>query len=226
MAGVRLLAFLSPQGAAMDSSIQTATDVEEADPEFYKWFNELPRVDAASLLREGQVADPGKVVIVDFYDLQCHHCRKNFLLTKELLAKRPTQVQLVHRHFPLDSSCNDVVPMSLHPNACRSAEAVECAGLQGKHDEMIEILFENQTQLFEENLVRLAGKLGLDKEVMQKCLTEHSTLPVVLADSRAGAKLGITSTPTVFVGGRRIKGAFEEVAKYEMAVLLEAATLH
>jgi protein-disulfide isomerase len=56
---------------------------------------------------------------------------------------------------------------------------------------------------------------------MQRCLDEHRTLPVVLADARAGARLGITSTPTVFVGGRRIKGVLEEVGKYEMAVLME-----
>ena len=73
-----------------------------------------------------------------------------------------------------------------------------------------------------ENLVRLAGKIGLDTEAMKRCLDEHTTLPVVLADARAGAKLEITSTPTLFIGGRRIKGVLEEVDKYEMAVLLES----
>jgi predicted DsbA family dithiol-disulfide isomerase len=77
--------------------------------------------------------------------------------------------------------------------------------------------------LFEENLTRLAGKIGLDPAEMQRCLTEHRMLPVVLADARAGAKLDITSTPTVFIGGRRIKGVLEEVGKYEMAVILEAS---
>ena len=109
-------------------------------------------------------------------------------------------MEIVHRHFPLDATCNDIVPTSIHPNACRAAEAVECAGLMGKHDEMLDIMFQNQGQLFAENLTRLAGKIGLDKDEMQRCLDDHRTLPLVLADARAGAKLDITSTPTVFIG--------------------------
>jgi protein-disulfide isomerase len=145
------------------------------------------------------------------------------MLVKQLMAERGGQVELVHRHFPLDANCNDVVPSSLHPNACRAAEAVECAGLQGKHDEMLDILFKNQGQLFAENLVRLAGKIGLDKDALQRCLDEHRTLPVVLEDARAGARLEITSTPTVFIAGRRITGVLEELGKYEMAVIVDGA---
>ena len=61
----------------------------------------------------------------------------------------------------------------------------------------------------------------LDTEALRRCLDEHTTLPKVLEDARAGARLDITSTPTVFVAGRRIKGSFEDASKYEMAVLLE-----
>jgi uncharacterized membrane protein/thiol-disulfide isomerase/thioredoxin len=209
--------------APLSAAIRTADDVRSSDPEFHQWFTGLPRTDVASLVREDQARDlpKDKVVVVDFFDLECGHCRKNFLMTKELKANRGDQVMLVHRHFPLDAACNDIVPQTIHPNACRAAEAVECAGLQGKHDEMIEILFANQGQLFAENLTRLAGKIGLDKDAMQRCLDQHTTLPAVLADARAGARLNITSTPTVFVGGRRVSGVLDSVGKYEMSVLLE-----
>lgn len=216
-----------PEPAArLAADIRTAEDVRRVDPQFYQWFLDLPKVDPVALVREDQapLARGGKVVVVDFFDLECGHCKKNFLLVKELKARRGDQIEVVHRHFPLDATCNDVVPMSIHANACRAAEAVECAGLQGKHDEMIEILFQNQGQLFAENLPRLAGKIGLDGDELRKCLEQHRTLPVVLADARAGAKLDITSTPTVFLGGRRIKGALEEIGKYEMAVLIAAGS--
>jgi uncharacterized membrane protein/protein-disulfide isomerase len=209
--------------APLAAGIRNAADVQRSDPEFYRWYSVLPKVDLASLVREDQAAQLSgdKVVIVDFFDLECGHCRKNYLLTKELRARRSDQVELVHRHFPLDAACNDIVPATIHVNACRAAEAVECAGLQGKHDEMLDILFANQGQLFRENLVRLAGKIGLDKEALQNCLEQHTTLPKVLADARAGAKLNITSTPTVYVGGRRITGVLDAVDKYEMAVIVD-----
>ncbi len=228
IAAVTALGWLTwPRTTAMLSAdIRTAEDVQRVDPEFYSWFLALPKVDPASLVRENQVslARGEKVVLVDFFDLECGHCRKNYLLVKELEARRGDRIEVVHRHFPLDATCNDIVPASIHANACRAAEAVECAGLQGKHDEMIDILFRNQGQLFAENLPRLAGKIGLDGDQLRECLEQHRTLPVVLADARAGAKLDITSTPTVFIGGRRIKGTFEEVGKYEMAVLIEAGS--
>jgi len=229
-AATAALAFFTwPQAAGpLSESIRTAEDVKKADPEFFAWYTALPRVDPASLVRDDQVelTRGGKVVVVDFFDLECGHCRKNYMLTRELAERRAGQVEVVHRHFPLDATCNDIVPMSIHPNACRAAEAVECAGLQGKQDEMLDILFKNQGQLFAENLARLGAKIGLDKEELQRCLDDHRTLPLVLADARAGARLKITSTPTVFVGGRRIKGALEELGKYEMAVLVEAAAAH
>lgn len=210
--------------APLASTIRTAEDVKDSDPDFYKWYTALPKFDVASLVRDGQARElsPDKVVIVDFFDLECGHCRKNYQLTKDLQANRGSQVQMVHRHFPLDAACNDIVPQTIHPNACRAAEAAECAGLQGKRDEMIDILFANQGQLFAENLTRLAAKIGLDKDAMQRCLDDHTTLPTVLADARAGARLNITSTPTVYVGGRRISGVLDSVGKYEMSVLIEA----
>lgn len=224
--GVTALGFLTwtnSTEAPISASIVTADDVKKADPEFYAWFTSQPKVGLSTLVRSEQVASlpHDKVVLVDFFDLECAHCKKNYLLIKDLVARRGQQIAIVHRHFPLDATCNDVVEVSVHPNACRAAEAVECAGLQGKHEEMIDILFANQGQLFAENLIRLGGKIGLDKDALQRCLDEHRTLPSVLADARAGAALDIQSTPTVFLGGRRIQGVLDSIGKYEMAVLIE-----
>lgn len=216
------------ESGPISKDIRTAADVEAADPEFYKWYSTLPKVDPATLVREDQkpLTRNGKVPIIDFFDVECAHCKRNYFIVKQLVAERGGQIQIIHRHFPLDASCNDVVPASIHPGACQAAEAVECAGLQGKHDEMLDIMFEHQGQLFAENLPRLAGKIGLDKEKLQRCLDEHTTLPLILADARAGAKLDITSTPTVFIGGRRMTGALDGLAKYEMAVVVEDSASH
>jgi uncharacterized membrane protein/protein-disulfide isomerase len=214
--------------APLSDDIRTAEDVRRIDPEFYAWFTSLPKVDPLSLVRDDQkpLTQGNKVAIVDFFDLECAHCKKNYYLVKQLQMERADEVSVIHRHFPLDASCNDIVPASIHPNACRAAEAVECAGLQGKYDEMLDVMFRYQGQLFKENLPRLAGKIGLDQDAFTRCLDEHTTLPLVLADARAGARLDIKSTPTVFVGGRRVSGSLDEVGKYEMAVLVEASASH
>jgi len=213
-----------PKARSVDVPMRTAADARKADPDFYAWYTALPVVDLRTILpkEEAAAASARKVVIVDFFDLECAHCRHNHELLKQLIAQRPNQIELVHRHFPLDTSCNEVVPASLHPTACRAAEAMECAGLQGKREKMLDVLFDNQGQLFAENLPRLAVRAGLDKDQFQKCLDEHKTLPRVLEDCRAGAKLDITSTPTIFVQGRRLKGTFDTADKYDMAVAIES----
>ncbi len=213
-----------PTPRAATAPVASAADAQKADPNFYAWYRALPVMDLRSILRKDQLgaADLQKVVIVDFFDLECAHCRHNHELLRQLQERRPNQVELVHRHFPLDTSCNEVVPASIHPNACRAAEAAECAGLQGKLEEMLDVMFANQGQLFVENLARLAAKAGLDKVQFQSCLDEHKTLPRILEDCRAGAKLEITSTPTTFVQGRRVKGTFDSGDKYDIAVAIEA----
>jgi len=65
-------------------------------------------------------------------------------------------LRVVHRHLSLDPACNEAVEQSIHPRACRAAEAAECAALQNRYSEMADVLFENQDRLFESNLERLA----------------------------------------------------------------------
>ncbi|HYB98524.1 MAG TPA: vitamin K epoxide reductase family protein [Candidatus Limnocylindrales bacterium] len=218
---VAFLALVTWPRATATAGIGSLEEARAADPDFYAWYTALPVVDVASLLREGHEAPKaGKVTIVDFSDMECGHCRKNFQTLVKLRERQPDVVELVHRHFPLDASCNEAVPASIHPNACKAAQAVECAGQQGKLEPMTQILFENQGQLFAENLVRLAGKIGLDLDKFRACLDSKQTLPAVIEDCRAGARLAITSTPTIFIQGRRVRGTLDD-PKYDLAVAIE-----
>lgn len=221
VAAVVALALLTWPRSAATFGIDSLEEAKAADPNFYAWYTALPVVDVTSLLRQGhKPPESGKVTIVDFSDMECGHCRKNYKTLVKLRDRQPDVVELVHRHFPLDSSCNESVPGSIHPNACRAAQAVECAGKEGKADEMTDILFDNQGQLFAENLVRLAGKIGVGVDSFRSCLEQKQTLPAVLEDCRAGARLAITSTPTIFIQGRRVKGSLDD-PKYELAVAIE-----
>jgi protein-disulfide isomerase len=180
------------------------------------------RVDPASLLRDGiEPLSPGVVTIVEFSDFQCGHCAHNHFLMKELHERHPDSVRILHRNFPLDVACNEALQQSVHRFACRAAEAAECASLQGKYEPMADLLFENQRQLFEANLFRLAGKAGLDAEAFASCMESHETMPTIRADTKLGTRLEITSTPTFFIEGRRISGSLPSEAQYDYALLIE-----
>ena len=192
-----------------------------AAPEFYSWYLEQPIMAVPVSTRNVMGAEDAPVTIVEFADLQCGHCRASHERLKHLLERRPGEVRVIYRHFPLDAACNEVVDRSIHSNACRAAEAAECAGLQGHFADMLDVLFEHQTQLFESNLPRLAKKAGLDMAAFNTCMETNQTRPLVVEDCRAGDALDIKSTPTLFFNGREIMGTFDREINYDYAVLIE-----
>jgi len=200
---------------------RSLAELREADPEFYDWYVAQP-VSTLPAARAGSGGEKLPVMIVEFSDFECAHCRRNRRMIRELETRHPDLLRVVHRHFPLDPACNEAVDNTIHPRACRAAEAAECAALQNRYGEMADVLFENQERLFESNLERLATRAGLDLEPFRACMASRETLPKIVADTRAGRSLELTSTPTLFFNGRRVKGTLADAAKYDLAVMIEA----
>ena len=190
-------------------------ELRERDPKFFDWYLAQPVTEARS------DAKAGRVVIVEFSDFQCGYCKRNHYMIDELEQRHPNGVAIIHRNFPLDPSCNEAVEHVMHPQACRAAEAAECAGAQGQYEAMAKVLFDNQERLFESNLARLAERAGLDAAAFDTCMQSRQTLPKIVADSREGKRLEITSTPTLFINGRRIRGTFDAPEKYDLALAIE-----
>ena len=101
------------------------------------------------------------------------------------------KVKYVARDFPLES---------IHPQAFKAAEAVHCAGAQGKFWEMHAQLFTHQQALRPEDLVQHAQALGLDPGPFQQCLTSGQYAAAIREDMAEGQTAGITGTPVFFLG--------------------------
>ena len=145
------------------------------------------------------------VKLVLFSDFECPYCLDFSFTLKEIVRNYGDKVQLVFRQFPLTS---------IHANAQRAAEASFCAGDQQRFWEMYDILFENQRELTEENILKLIEPLELDAEKFRECLTSGRHKPEVLRDIRAGSAAGTDSTPTLYINGIYLSGGqpYENVA--------------
>lgn len=73
-----------------------------------------------------------KITIIEYSDLECPFCKRFHVTMEQVLATYGNDVRVVFRHFPLDS---------LHKKARTEANAVECAGEQGKFWEFIDGIF-------------------------------------------------------------------------------------
>jgi protein-disulfide isomerase/uncharacterized membrane protein len=198
---------------ALGSSGHTrATNPEEIArlrPEFYQWFFKQPviavPIDGSHTL--GNADAP--VTVVEFSDFECGHCFTFHRSLEDVLRTSGQNLRVVFRHFPLDSSCNPTVSSHLHQQACLAAAAAECAAEQGKFWQYHNLLFDNQDALGREFLLAYAQRLGMDTARFANCLGGSDARARVERDARAGAQLGIDSTPTWFINGRMIKGALE-----------------
>jgi len=145
------------------------------------------------------------VTIVEFSDFQCPACARALPAVKMVLAQFGDKVRLVFRDLPL--------PM--HPQAPKAAEAGACAGEQGKFWEMHDRMFLNQQRLSVDDLKSAAGELGMDSARFASCLDSGMYQMDWKSDVAEARKLGISATPTFFVNGRMINGAptYENFAK-------------
>lgn len=138
------------------------------------------------------------VTIVEFSDFQCPFCQRVAPTLKQLKAAYGDKIRIVWKDFPLTQ---------IHPQAFKASEAAHCAGDQGKYWELHDVLFANQQALQPADLKKYAAGLGLDATKFDACLDTSKYGERVRNGVAQGSQLGVNSTPTVYVNGRRLSGA-------------------
>jgi protein-disulfide isomerase/uncharacterized membrane protein len=221
-AAVVLIAGVLWKGLSAPSRL-TADEVCQRDPQFCSQYRGLPVV--ALDVPGGHVKGPdgAPVTIVEFSDFECGHCKLAWQGLKQALPVYGDQVQVRFHHFPLDGACNPAMPAGGgHRYACLAAMAAECAGAQGRFWQYQDVLFEHQPNFTREDLVRYATDLGLDRDKFVACLDSDAPREAIRQDVASGNKLGIDSTPTLYLNGRTVRGALRGDT-FGYAIVLERA---
>ncbi len=168
------------------------------------------------------------VTIIEFSDFECPFCASFYSETLPLIEENyidSGDVKLVFMDFPLES---------IHPNARGAALAAECARSLGGDEayfDMHDILFENQQDLNEENYKKWARELGLDGGEFDACYDSGDLASEVDSDLLYGSSLGVTGTPSFFIGtpdegylmisGAQPYSVFEQMIEAELTGLNE-----
>ncbi len=150
-------------------------------------------------------SESARITIVEWSDFECPFCKQVVPTLEQVLDEYPDDVRLAFRHFPLTR---------IHANAQGAAEAAVCAQDLGAFWEFHDLMFEEQEALTADDLKDKAARAGLDAEEFAACLERDDLAERVAADRRAGAALGVSGTPALFVNGRPLEGA----ATYEQLV--------
>jgi len=155
------------------------------------------------------------ITMVEFSDFECPVCRNLHDVLQGLLANYP-QVRLVFKDFPLEQ----------HPWARSAAIAGRCAYNQDPKAfwKLYDLIYDNQDIISPENsyakLTDYASQLSLNGDTFKSCLASPEAAAAVDASRANGLALQVSSTPTIFINGRRIVGAdphlVEQNIKYEL----------
>ncbi|MEM5872552.1 MAG: thioredoxin domain-containing protein [Candidatus Aenigmatarchaeota archaeon] len=153
-----------------------------------------------------------KVNVIEFSDYECPFCEAaegyNEDVIKMLKQNDPNweapipniikdyvntgKVKLVFRHFPL------------HRNSKNAALAAKCAQEQDKFWEYHNILFKNYNSLTITDLKKYAVDLNLNIVQFNSCLDSEKYKESVENDLKDGSNLGVSGTPTFFIGNEEI----------------------
>ncbi|MBL7715196.1 MAG: thioredoxin domain-containing protein [Bdellovibrionales bacterium] len=154
------------------------------------------------------LGDPSaKVTIVEFSDFQCPYCRQGAKLMHSLLQRYPKGIKVVYAGFPLDQTCNTTMKSRGHPHACEAARAALCANEQGKFGKMYETIFDRQDEITDGIVMTWAKEIGLDVAALEKCMKDPKTAALISSSVDQALTLGVKSTPTFFLNGKKMEGA-------------------
>jgi Na+/H+ antiporter NhaA len=139
------------------------------------------------------------ITLVEYADFECPYCGQAEPIVRELLADFG-DVRYIWRHLPL---------RDVHPNAQFAAEAAEAAERQGAFWAMHDLLLDHQGALLTADLVGYAERLGLDVARFTRDLRCHVGADSVAQDVDSADLSGVSGTPTFFLNGRRLHGAYD-----------------
>ena len=166
--------------------------------------------------------DGAKVLIVEFADFQCPHCKQMYLAYKPILdrylAQHPKDVKFIFKTWPISSKCNPNVPGINFPATCEASAAYAMAKKNGTDEKIKDWLFVHQ----EEITAATAKRAAADIAGVQDFDAQYANvIGQVRTDASIGSSLGVISTPAFFVNGKRIPGGGMPPQYFEALIELE-----
>ena len=168
-------------------------------------------------------SDSAPVEVVEFGDFECPACGQFANITEPDVRARLVNTGIVRFRF-VD------FPLEMHKNTQAAHLAAWCAGEQNKFWEMHDAIFAAQdrwsgyaTSRPNRVLSDLARGIGVNMDQYDGCVSTRKYAGQIQANYDLGNQQGVGSTPTFFVGNRKVVNAlpYDEFKKHVDDVLAE-----
>jgi protein-disulfide isomerase len=200
-----IVVFSTPQGQQAQRIFVTADQKYAFTGEFMP-FGADPFADARQALKnvDGPSHGPkdATLTIVEFGDLECPACKQAQPNITKLMEEEP-KARLVFQNFPLES---------IHKWALTGAKYLDCLGRQNDEAawKFINLTYEHQAEVNEQNVDQMlkgyVKEAGGDPDAVAACIVKPETEKHIRESIALGEKVGVNSTPTFYINGRRLAG--------------------
>jgi len=187
-------------------------------------FGAQPFADNRALLQAradgpAQGAASKDLMLVEFADLQCPHCKEAQATMKKLAQDFP-KARIVFESFPL---------VEIHPYAFQAAAYGACIAKQSTAAffTYTQAVYDTQGALLpdtaEETLKNAAAKAGMDPAAIAACSAGDAAKADVNASIKLAEDLGVDQTPTLAVNGRVLAFASVPYETLKSLIVFQAA---
>jgi protein-disulfide isomerase len=144
-------------------------------------------------------AKNGDTTLVEFFDYNCHYCKRALSDTLALLSADPN-LKIVLREFPV------LGPQSVE--AARVAIAVRMEDVDGsKYLEFHKRMLGQPGLNDQARALSVAAELGFDPVKLEQDMASEEVQNTLAENAKLAEELGLTGTPSYVVGERLIVGA-------------------
>ena len=151
------------------------------------------------------IGDPSaKLTIIKYGDFQCPFCKEFFEDTEPAILSNYVDTGQAKIEFRVETH--------IGRESIRAGEAAYCANDQSRFRQYHDQLYKRQSgynggTFSDPNLKRIAADLKLDQASFDACLDSKKYQSLVEASNDEAKQNGITATPTLLIGERRVSGA-------------------
>jgi uncharacterized membrane protein/protein-disulfide isomerase len=144
-------------------------------------------------------AENPKLIITEYTDYKCFQCKKMHFFLRQLIAKHPDKIRLVHRNFPMDHTVNPIVKEPFHIGSGKMALMAIQAASQNKFWQLNDILFEMAGEGDVIDVAELAAQLEMDPKTLASSLNDPAARQLLQHDILSALKLQISGTPAYVI---------------------------
>jgi len=131
------------------------------------------------------------IIVVEFFDYQCPHCRDMAQIMQNILKQNPT-IKVIYKEFPIFGA-----------NSQYASAAALAANKQGKYETVHNALFKATAPITQKEVLAIVKKAGLNLVLLKKDMNSAAVKAELNQNSQLAQALHLIGTPAFIVANTK-----------------------